>query len=1195
MGGLVVVALFAALIAPYFVDWTDFRKDFEDQASRILGKKVVVHGAVSARILPFPSVTLNDVTVGPGSDGKTMAHVERFSMDAELAPFLSGEARIFAMRLEKPEIRLRILPDGRPDWLVGSQPSMPARKVVLEKVTVTDGSISLIDQQTGEDRHLSGINATLSADSLAGPWTVSGEGALDGAKGRFTLSTLQPEPAAHAIPLKLHLSPSNDPVDVDLTGDLSLTNGHAGLKGSFYAVMRQSGHDEMQDLNGKTLPPPRVRGRFALANTDLDIPEYRLEIGTDDAPYVITGKARLDTGSKPQFLLTADGQQINVDQLAATMVQGKTSRLPANSASQRIESLIAVMDRIPIPAVPGQASLRLPAIIAGDTVIRDVTLDLKPDGAGWQVDKAQATFPGRTRVEASGKLTLRGDASFKGSLLVASTQPSGLAGWLSGKVDPAIRQLPTLGFSANVDLTAERQRFDGLELAMGSASLHGRLERTALDGRAPDLSFSLDGNAFDYDAGRALASLIAGDNSTAALLQHHIAGDIKVGSFTAENVTAHAVNAAFTYQNGGFSVRSLKIGDLAGAEIEAHGEAAGSLADYAGTAQVTLATDNASGFLDLVHRKWPAQPLLTAMAANGRWFGKTDLTLNARFGDSQYGGLQLDLKGKTDGTALDVSMRQDSLFDPLDDAKRSYRLTATTPQAVTLLGQLGLNPLPVSLGGSGTLTVTLDQEGKAPASAKLLLSAGDSKLDAQGHVSLDPAHFLYGKGQVHLTSPDMAPLLLVTAANVPGVADGLPVSLQAGMSRQNGRLDVTGLTGHLAGQAISGDLTLNSGADTPVLSGRLHVDDAALGWLAATVVGPLYDPETGKLSARTLATTAWGGPDLDLQFEADRFDLGLLPQAQKVRGHVRLANGSLTLDGLSGLWLDGKANGSLSLSSNQGLAFLRGKLTVKQIDLAKMRQDSGLKGQADIDVSMEGSGDSVKSLSDAVSGAGRISVSDLSIPDFDLQSLADVKAAFANTTGEVAAPDVARVLTPLLARQPAVIGAMTLPFTLAQGRLTVQDQQKTLENATLSGHASADLLAGTVDAGMTLVWDAGDDAVAGATPSIDVSLKGPFTTARPELKTVDMANYLSLLAADRARRKVEMMQSNVLEKQRLRREATLDAALKKARLDAAAKADAEKRAADAAAKAAIQSRPKPPVSGTTNGIALPLPNGEPVR
>jgi uncharacterized protein involved in outer membrane biogenesis len=64
IGGLLVVALFVALIAPLFINWTDFRTDFEREASRIMGKPVVVHGSVDARLIPFPTVTLNDVRVG---------------------------------------------------------------------------------------------------------------------------------------------------------------------------------------------------------------------------------------------------------------------------------------------------------------------------------------------------------------------------------------------------------------------------------------------------------------------------------------------------------------------------------------------------------------------------------------------------------------------------------------------------------------------------------------------------------------------------------------------------------------------------------------------------------------------------------------------------------------------------------------------------------------------------------------------------------------------------------------------------------------------------------------------------------------------------------------------------------------------------------------------------------------------------
>uniref|UniRef100_UPI002898D5AB AsmA family protein n=1 Tax=Rhizobium sp. TaxID=391 RepID=UPI002898D5AB len=111
IGGFIVVVLFAALLAPFVLDWSSFRVEFEQQASRMLGKKVSVHGEVDARILPFPSITLHDVRVGQDVDGKPLAQIASFSMDMELAPFLSGGARIFDMRIEDPTVRVRVLKD----------------------------------------------------------------------------------------------------------------------------------------------------------------------------------------------------------------------------------------------------------------------------------------------------------------------------------------------------------------------------------------------------------------------------------------------------------------------------------------------------------------------------------------------------------------------------------------------------------------------------------------------------------------------------------------------------------------------------------------------------------------------------------------------------------------------------------------------------------------------------------------------------------------------------------------------------------------------------------------------------------------------------------------------------------------------------------------------------------------------------
>ncbi|WP_163571160.1 hypothetical protein, partial [Klebsiella pneumoniae] len=47
-----ILALLAALIGPYFIDWGQFRPQFEREATRVIGLPVRVEGAIDARLLP---------------------------------------------------------------------------------------------------------------------------------------------------------------------------------------------------------------------------------------------------------------------------------------------------------------------------------------------------------------------------------------------------------------------------------------------------------------------------------------------------------------------------------------------------------------------------------------------------------------------------------------------------------------------------------------------------------------------------------------------------------------------------------------------------------------------------------------------------------------------------------------------------------------------------------------------------------------------------------------------------------------------------------------------------------------------------------------------------------------------------------------------------------------------------------------
>ena len=59
-----ILALFAALVGPYFVDWNQFRPQFEAEASRVVGAPVRVTGKLDALLLPTPTLRLYGVAVG---------------------------------------------------------------------------------------------------------------------------------------------------------------------------------------------------------------------------------------------------------------------------------------------------------------------------------------------------------------------------------------------------------------------------------------------------------------------------------------------------------------------------------------------------------------------------------------------------------------------------------------------------------------------------------------------------------------------------------------------------------------------------------------------------------------------------------------------------------------------------------------------------------------------------------------------------------------------------------------------------------------------------------------------------------------------------------------------------------------------------------------------------------------------------
>ena len=84
--------MIAALVGPYFIDWNQFRPQFEAEATRIIGTPVRVGGKLDARLLPAPSLQLRSVVVGGANDlGKVRA--DKLDVEFSLSSLMRGEVR----------------------------------------------------------------------------------------------------------------------------------------------------------------------------------------------------------------------------------------------------------------------------------------------------------------------------------------------------------------------------------------------------------------------------------------------------------------------------------------------------------------------------------------------------------------------------------------------------------------------------------------------------------------------------------------------------------------------------------------------------------------------------------------------------------------------------------------------------------------------------------------------------------------------------------------------------------------------------------------------------------------------------------------------------------------------------------------------------------------------------------------------
>ena len=1183
--------LSAALVVPYFVDWAGYRSSFEREASALLGRPVTVAGSASARLLPFPSVTFSDVRVGdPGSE--PVMTIDKFSMDAELAPFMRGEILIFDMRLERPRATVRIDKDGVYDWAIRLRTPFRSAQVRLEDMRITDGSVVIRDASTSTTRTVSNLDATLAANDLSGPWSFDGTLFFNGKKLALSASTGAVK-SDGTMNLRTRVTPNNVPATFETDGQVTLRDGGLKYAGgltirSADEVAASAGAKPVSRNDRPLLSSLRVTGRFEADHAKVVVPEFRMEQGPVDDPYIVNGNAFFDYGKDPRFEVRADGQQVTfADQ--AEPAKGTTAT-PATVA-ERLAVFRRLMDQLPIPTVPGTIDLKLPAIVAGDTTIRSVTIDAAPSNNGWTINKLQAELPGRTQFEANGTLQVGENFGFEGRLLVASRQPSGLAAWLTNTVDEAIRRLPGAGFSGDVSLHDNLQKVDNLELALGGASLKGSLVRSARGESLPLTQLVLEGGALDADALEAFAAIFGNNGTPTAGGSPQLRGqdldvNLKAGPVTHGGLTADTLDTSFRLRDGVFDIDRLTIGNVAGATITATGKLEPFKAEPSGSIDSTVLSDNLAPFITAVARRFPDFPFIRALSQHAAsypgLFEETQLNVlaNTLHGKSGADELSLSAAGKTGG--MDVTLSGTTSKNSEQVRTLELTLDARSEQAESLMALIGLPALPLGLAGSLEADLALKGNEKDGLQTQLSLKASDGQFLVDG-VFRNLGDVLAGEGRASIKTADLEPYIATAGYSLPGFGDGMPVDLASSFQLAKGKLTLPDLAGQVSETKVGGRLGLEIANDVPDIQGEVTLARLDLPRLAEFILGAnaLSGDRRGAWPEATFAGAPMFPLNFKLKVAANEADAGFFGVLGKLQANAALKDGSLRFDDANGDMVGGHLNGMFELRNTSGTGLATGQFTLDGTALdALYKPDEEeiplvpLRGKTKISASVNATGTSIAEMMQSVAGSGVLSVDGLAINAVNPAALKPILADTDAADGPVNSETIAATIGKHFSMGEFKAGAAEFAFTIAGGMARTSTFQLESEGATLSADLRVNFPDLTVASQGRFAFDPGKSIVAGADPVVEFSLYGPWADPKVTLNRQPLEQFLTQRALEREQQRVESMQAALVEKQRLRREAQLYQARadERQRLAEEARLRAEQAAREAAERAAAEKR-----------------------
>jgi large subunit ribosomal protein L24 len=740
----IILALVAALLGPFFIDWGTYRSVFEQEASRLTGLDVRVRGEIDARLLPSPRLQLNDVQVG--ADGSGTLHARSLAIEFALSPLLRGEWRASDMRVVGPELHAGIDEKGQlaaPAVALDMDPDA----LSIDHLGIEDGKVVLTDAASGAAVEFDKLWFNGELRSLLGP--VKGEGAatVNGALYPFRISTGRAN-AGGAMRLHINIDPVTTPLNVEADGTISVADGKPQFQGTWSAARpvgiagRGSGAVVTQ--------PWRFGGKIKLTPASALMEQVDFNYGSDADAIKLNGTAELRFGKQPRFNGVLSARQIDLDKFSGQ--SGEAVRSPPAAAIRRMIASASAAFRPPFPI---QLGVGIDLVTLGGVDLQNLRGDISSAPGGWTLDRFEFRAPGLTDVRLSGRLGIQpSGVAFTGPADIASNDPNALAAWLEGRKDIKSTTPRPLRVRGDITLSNEKIAIERLNAGFNRGTVNGRFVYDFGDKGGGRVEAALSAPELDIDAVSAFGkALLAGST---AERPREVSLSLDIGRASYAGIEAGKTNVKLQYDAKGLTIEQLAVDNFGGANVTARGQIGLTPAPHG---SVTLGFDarELTGINAILARYMPQLAERLNVVAPVLAPVKLLATLKL---DNEKAGNTAALSVTGTAGVTRISFNGEGVADFAALNLSSFRMLAQVDatDAGSLAALTGANRV-VSVGQEpGMMRLTLSGNPFGDMALTTTLSTNLLAATASGTVRVTPGNWPSGNLNFNVTRADFAPL-----------------------------------------------------------------------------------------------------------------------------------------------------------------------------------------------------------------------------------------------------------------------------------------------------------------------------------------------------------------------------------------------------------------------------------------------------